>query len=190
MDNKQVKKCPFCGEEILVVAKKCKFCGEWLYKKDIKKEFNWTACTLTWIWGIWHGTYKFLWYPFLKIILLLLFLFIYSSNILGIALFNITDFLCRLLRMFYIEALSPINHVVNARIQLFIFIICSIFINVYFSYRFALNGNKWISQNNNKKKIWIKWCVTVLVMIPTVILEVALLFFILHDLLIFSFWYD
>lgn len=24
------KKCPFCGEEIMVTAKKCRFCGEWL----------------------------------------------------------------------------------------------------------------------------------------------------------------
>lgn len=24
------KKCPYCGEEIMVVAKKCKHCGEWL----------------------------------------------------------------------------------------------------------------------------------------------------------------
>lgn len=28
--EKETRKCPYCGEEILAVAKKCKFCGEWL----------------------------------------------------------------------------------------------------------------------------------------------------------------
>ena len=31
--SKKQKKCPYCGEEILVVAKKCKYCGEWLEEK-------------------------------------------------------------------------------------------------------------------------------------------------------------
>ena len=33
--EKETKKCPFCGEEILAVAKKCKYCGEWLEEKQI-----------------------------------------------------------------------------------------------------------------------------------------------------------
>lgn len=28
--EKETKRCPYCGEEILTVAKKCKHCGEWL----------------------------------------------------------------------------------------------------------------------------------------------------------------
>jgi len=37
----EVKKCPYCGEEVLAVAKKCKHCGEWLddvAKKDLVKQ--------------------------------------------------------------------------------------------------------------------------------------------------------
>lgn len=30
----ETKKCPYCGEEILVVARKCKHCGEWLDRKE------------------------------------------------------------------------------------------------------------------------------------------------------------
>ena len=64
-----LKKCPFCGEEILATAIKCKHCGEWLGEKpyvegntsgqgklavvpeEIKK-WNWGAFLLNWIWGI------------------------------------------------------------------------------------------------------------------------------------------
>ena len=33
--EKETKRCPYCGEEILAVAKKCKYCGEWLNTEDI-----------------------------------------------------------------------------------------------------------------------------------------------------------
>lgn len=32
----ETKRCPYCGEEILLVAKKCKHCGEWLDRKEMK----------------------------------------------------------------------------------------------------------------------------------------------------------
>ncbi len=32
--EKETKKCPYCGEEILAVAQKCKYCGEWLEEKQ------------------------------------------------------------------------------------------------------------------------------------------------------------
>ena len=35
--NQETKKCPYCGEEILITAKKCKHCGEWLEENDEKQ---------------------------------------------------------------------------------------------------------------------------------------------------------
>lgn len=32
--EKETKKCPYCGEEILAIAQKCKYCGEWLEEKQ------------------------------------------------------------------------------------------------------------------------------------------------------------
>ena len=45
--EKETKKCPFCGEEILAVAKKCKYCGEWLEEKQTvtKKMVACPVCT-------------------------------------------------------------------------------------------------------------------------------------------------
>lgn len=36
MENKEMKRCPYCGEMILAAAKKCKYCGEWLEKPESK----------------------------------------------------------------------------------------------------------------------------------------------------------
>jgi DNA-directed RNA polymerase subunit RPC12/RpoP len=41
---KGTKHCPYCGEEILVIAKKCKYCGEWQKEKPAPKEM--IACPI------------------------------------------------------------------------------------------------------------------------------------------------
>lgn len=41
--EKETKKCPYCGEEILAIAKKCKHCGEWLEDKQPEIK-NMIAC--------------------------------------------------------------------------------------------------------------------------------------------------
>lgn len=33
-NEKETKRCPYCGEEILAVAQKCKHCGEWLVDQE------------------------------------------------------------------------------------------------------------------------------------------------------------
>lgn len=36
--EKEKKKCPYCGQEILAIAKKCKHCGEWLDSTNINRQ--------------------------------------------------------------------------------------------------------------------------------------------------------
>jgi uncharacterized membrane protein YhaH (DUF805 family)/RNA polymerase subunit RPABC4/transcription elongation factor Spt4 len=40
----ETKRCPYCGEEILVIAKKCKYCGEWLSEEPAPKKM--IACPI------------------------------------------------------------------------------------------------------------------------------------------------
>lgn len=39
-NNKDTKKCPFCGEEIKYTAKKCKFCKEWFINSNQSQKIN------------------------------------------------------------------------------------------------------------------------------------------------------
>ncbi len=43
--DKDHKRCPYCGEEILSVAKKCKYCGEWL-NKETEQLKEMTRCSV------------------------------------------------------------------------------------------------------------------------------------------------
>jgi len=43
----EVKRCPYCGEEVLAVAKKCKHCGEWI-DKTVNKDS--VLCLLLIVW--------------------------------------------------------------------------------------------------------------------------------------------
>lgn len=31
---KEIKRCPYCGKEILSIAKKCRYCGKWLPENE------------------------------------------------------------------------------------------------------------------------------------------------------------
>jgi uncharacterized membrane protein YvbJ len=40
-EKSETKNCPYCGEQILIVAKKCKHCGEWLEDGKERKGTSW-----------------------------------------------------------------------------------------------------------------------------------------------------
>ena len=73
--TEEMKKCPYCDEEILITAIKCKHCGEWLDGKNHSevnksdgsnlpfeyRKFNWGAFGFTWIWGLYNNSYITFW---------------------------------------------------------------------------------------------------------------------------------
>ena len=42
--EKETKRCPYCGEEIMATAKKCKHCGEWLTEENHTPKKETKAC--------------------------------------------------------------------------------------------------------------------------------------------------
>lgn len=47
MVDKDTKKCPYCGKEILAVAKKCRHCGQWMPNESPQKQKNEARSSVT-----------------------------------------------------------------------------------------------------------------------------------------------